>query len=105
MTIEEILSLKPQHIDELRSFYAVCPFDNVEIFARETADIEQHLGSFATKEFEEVFLSYPCQHPVSGINRTHLVFADPALTPDTFIVSYASDGEIEDRVIFRIIVK
>ena len=49
MTIEEILSLKPQHIDELRSFYAVCPFDNVEIFARETADIEQHLGSFATK--------------------------------------------------------
>ena len=103
MNVEQLLSLNPKHLDELRSFYCVCPFDDVEVVAQEQEFIEQNLGTFATPEFEEAYTSFGLLHPVGGKDRTHFVFGDTALYKDLFLVSYVSDGEIEDRVIFKVI--
>lgn len=105
MNIEQMLRLNPKHLDELRSFYSVCPFDDVEVVAQEQAIIEQNLGTFVTTDFEEVFDSFGLLHPVAGKDRTHFVFGDSALFDDIFLVSYVAEGEIEDRAIFKIIHK
>lgn len=103
MKIGEILSLNPKHLDELRSYYAVCPFDDVELVAQERAFIDQDLGHCATIEFEKSVSEIVFLHPVGGDGRTHMVFADKNLE-EHFLMSYVSDGDIEDCAIFHIVV-
>lgn len=101
MSIEEILNLHPRHIAALRDLRIDFPFNDVEIVERETApageppyqlDFDQFLHKIR-------FDSFAC-----GMEQTHALFTLDE--EDTFYyVSYVRVGKVEDRVIFRVIIK
>lgn len=101
MKIAELLQINPQHLDELRSFFAGYEFTDVEIVAHETAPVNfnepltfGYSTQFETLKFDGVF---------RGKNHMHAIFTDGE--DDSFYcVSFVHIGEIEDRIIFKLTV-
>lgn len=101
MTIAELLQLHPQHLEELRSFFAGWEFVDVEVAAQEKSNRQFQNDTFGFNfvenklRFDGVF---------RGKNRTHVLFVNKETHADDtyYCFSYAQDGEFEDRIIFKI---
>lgn len=103
MSIEELMHINPKHLTALRDLYAGFPFDDVEIVMQETAlcdeTEEARTLGFACALHKIKFDSVIC-----GKNRSHALFV--ADEDDGFYyVSFAHVGQLEDRVIFKLIRK
>ena len=106
MTTEEMISLRPEHVSDLRSVYCGLPFDDVEIAARETAPVASCMGTAVTAGFDRLFKNLVVDCVFCGSDRTHVTYlaknddGDDAL----YFMSYAKVGDCEDRIIFKLII-
>ena len=97
MTNAELLQLNPQHLAELRSFFAGFEFDTVDIVAieRTTNEIE-----FESHKFGELADKLKLDGIFRGKDRTHYIFT--AGEDDVFYCfSYAQLENVIERIIFK----
>ena len=98
MTNAELLQLDPRHLAELRSFYAGCEFDDVDIFAREITidNYQDRTANFSYAMSKLVFDSVFC-----GEDHTHCVFhrnEDNVF----YCVSHVQIGCVFEKIIFKL---
>lgn len=102
MTIAELLQLNPQHLDELRSFWAGFNFVDVEIVAKET--VEANFLEAITYDYATALRKMKFDGVFRGKNHMHCVFA--STTGNTFFcISHAKIGKTEERIIFKLVIK
>ena len=101
MTNAELLQINPQHLDELRSFFAGFEFDDIDIAAKETV-----LNSFDedTLDFQEVQRKLRLDGIFHGKDHTHFVFYNGVDdVDDTFYCySFAKVDNVEEHIIFKL---
>ena len=103
MSIEELMHINPKHITALRDLYANFPFDDVEIVMQETA-LFDGTAEARTLGFAYALRKIKFDSVICGKNRSHALFV--ADEDNVFYyVSFAHVGQLEDRVIFKLIRK
>lgn len=102
MKIGELLNLNPQHLDELRSFFAGWEFVDVEIVVQEKTT-EQF--QCQTLNFSHWMSKLRFDGVFRGKTHTHCIFVDDSYTDNTFYCfSYAQVDGCEERIIFKIFI-